>query len=664
MNRLSIISFLLGCLQCAALCGQSVVSQALDSRFAAYENVDCIIYFHERPDLSILREVKGKQQKGELVFQMLKSTADYSQREVQAYLKENGRSYQSFWVVNAIRAQITKRDLEEISRIPQVKNMAYNSPVKAELSHIDHFNSQSRSIEWGIGYIRADEVWDLGFKGAGVVVAGQDTGYEWEHSTLINTYRGYDPVSGTANHNYHWHDAIHNAAPNNPCGSNSPFPCDDNNHGTHTMGTMVGDDGNSNQIGVAPESSWISCRNMDLGDGTPATYMECFEWFLAPTNLNGQSPNPAMAPHVINNSWSCPQYEGCDTSNYEAMRLVIESLKAAGVVVVVSNGNSGPNCSTTNAPPAFFNESFCVGAINSSGVLANFSSRGPSTHTGALKPDVSAPGVSVRSAIRNNGFASFSGTSMAGPHVAGVVALMISANPNIAGEVEQIEDILRATAIPAFNAQTCAGIPGSEHPNHAFGYGIIDAFEAVQMAIGYLQADLLQFYLHQENGHRHLHWQLDNVDQSANVRLMRSSDLQHWELIKQESIAFGLFSGQYIDHTSFKGTLYYRLEWEGISGTVQLSHILTARSQENWFSLYPNPVQESLYLEIGSETFNGAHIAIYDMKGKVINTFSSTFEPFSKVEIPVKHLPAGIYTLIIRSGNQDSIVIRKRFVRN
>ena len=151
-----------------------------------------------------------------------------------------------------------------------------------------------------------------GYTGQGAVIAGQDTGYQWDHPALKDQYRGWN--GSAADHNYNWHDAIH--ATGSSCGADSPCPCDDNDHGTHTMGTMVGDDGGANQIGMAPGARWIGCRNMNAGVGTPTTYIECFEWFIAPTDLAGQNPNPAMAPDVINNSWGCPESEGCSAGQF------------------------------------------------------------------------------------------------------------------------------------------------------------------------------------------------------------------------------------------------------------------------------------------------------------------------------------------------------------
>lgn len=122
-------------------------------------------------------------------------------------------------------------------------------------------------MEWNLQLVGADQVWALGATGQGVVIGGQDTGYDWDHPALIEQYRGWDGLS--ADHNYNWHDAIHSNSGFNDCGADSPEPCDDNRHGTHTMGTMVGDDGAGNQVGMAPGAEWIGCRNMDEGVGTP-----------------------------------------------------------------------------------------------------------------------------------------------------------------------------------------------------------------------------------------------------------------------------------------------------------------------------------------------------------------------------------------------------------
>ncbi|RMF01403.1 MAG: T9SS C-terminal target domain-containing protein [Bacteroidetes bacterium] len=333
----------------------------------------------------------------------------------------------------------------------------------------------------------------MGYRGAGVVVAGQDTGYDWENPRIQPSYRGWDGTR--ANHNYHWHDAIreinllHNdtiiAPENNPCGLDVDAPCDDHNHGTHTMGTMVGQEEEGDQIGVAPEAQWIGCRNMERGWGSPASYLECFDWFLAPTDLNGANPDPSLAPHVINNSWSCPAVEGCDSMNVVLLQQATEALRAAGIFVVASAGNDGPSCNTISKPAAMFEAAFTVGAIGSNDTIGRFSSRGVVTSDGSfrLKPNIVAPGVGVRSIVRNGQYRTWNGTSMASPHVAGAVALLISANPQLAGEVDSIQHILETTAIPRTGPEDCEGSLGSEVPNAVYGYGSLNVLAAVERAL-------------------------------------------------------------------------------------------------------------------------------------------------------------------------------------
>jgi hypothetical protein len=223
---------------------------------------------------------------------------------------------------------------------------------------------------------------------------------------------------------------------------------------------------------------------MDQGNGTPATYSECFQFFIAPTDLNGQNPNPALRPHAMNNSWGCPASEGCTTR--AELETIVNNTEAAGIFVEASAGNSGPGCASVSDPPAIYSAVFSTGAINSSNTLASFSSRGPSTFypQTLLKPNISAPGVNVRSSTNasDSSYSSFQGTSMAGPHVVGVVALLWSARPQLVRDIAQTKTILQNTANPnvvVSPVQTCDGIPSSQIPNNSFGYGRVDALAAV-----------------------------------------------------------------------------------------------------------------------------------------------------------------------------------------
>ncbi len=447
---------------------------------------DVIIMMRDQADISAVANIRGKDAKATYVYEHLYKHASMTQQEIIRLLVEHKVRHRSYYIVNMISATCNYETISMLSRRDDVayviedgKFSMLQPPARDE-----SFGSGNRSATWGLNKIGAPTVWSMGYTGQGVVIGGQDTGYAWEVATIKSKYRGWDGM--TANHDYNWHDAIHSNQGSNPCGYDSPEPCDDHNHGTHTMGTMVGDtDNNGDDIGVAPGAKWIGCRNMDNGDGQLSTYVECFEWFLAPYPVSGGSGDPTKMPHVINNSWGCPPSEGCNSTNFSVMELALNNLRSAGCVIVVSAGNSGSSCNTVNDPAAIFEGSFSVGATNSSDAIANFSSRGTVTVDGSnrLKPNVAAPGVSVRSCIKNGTFANYSGTSMAGPHVAGLVALMISANPQLAGEVDQIEDIIEQTAVHLTSSQNCNGTNGTTIPNNTFGYGRIDAVAAVNRAL-------------------------------------------------------------------------------------------------------------------------------------------------------------------------------------
>jgi len=475
--------------------GQTI-SPALEKELSTKSQTEFLVLLKAQADVSFAHQLPTKLERGRYVYEQTRQLAEATQPGIRALLKKRRADYRPFYVVNALWVKGGLALARELAALPEVAQLQRNPRFLLDVlpAKESKLSTRSDGVEWGVAQIGANEVWAMGYTGQNVVIGGQDTGYDWDHPAIINTYRGWD--GSTADHNYNWHDAIHqidslNGAPYeadaNPCGLDSPIPCDDNNHGTHTMGTMAGAESDEGKkIGVAPDAQWIGCRNMERGWGSPASYIECFEWFLAPTNISGEAPDPSQAPHVINNSWACPAIEGCTPENFELMREVVDNLKAAGIVVVVSAGNSGADCHSVRTPAAIFANSFTVGATQQSDTIANFSSRGTVTidGSGRLKPDITAPGVGIRSSIKDGGFAAFSGTSMAGPHVAGAVALLISANPDLAGQVELIEDIIERNAKPMRSAQTCGSRPGTLIPNPVYGYGRIDIAAAVEEALG------------------------------------------------------------------------------------------------------------------------------------------------------------------------------------
>jgi serine protease AprX len=455
----------------------------IDSTRAGAE-AEFFVVLERQADLSSARTLKSKLAKGAFVYETLFRAAQESQASIRAELDARGVEYQAFYVVNAILVKGDRTLAEILAARPDVKRIDANPIMRQALPephapeplewNPDFLSKAFKAVEPGVSYVRAPQVWNLGYTGQGVVVGGADTGYRWTHLALKNAYRGWNGT--TASHDYNWHDSIHSST--GVCPGNSPAPCDDQGHGTHTMGTAVGLDG-ANQVGMAPGAKWIGCRNMNQGAGTPATYIECMEFFLAPYPVGGtpSQGDPSKAPHVTVNSWGCPPSEGCTTPNI--LLTAVANTRAAGIVMEVSAGNSGSACSTVVDPPSFYDPSFTTGALTTgTDNVASFSSRGPVTVDGSnrLKPDIMAPGTSTRSSYRTSdtAYSSLSGTSMAGPHVAGGVALLISAFPSLAGNPDTIESRLTSSAFDRpLTTATCSSAAGVV-PNNVYGHGRLD----------------------------------------------------------------------------------------------------------------------------------------------------------------------------------------------
>ena len=425
------------------------------------------------------------------LYRSLTAHAAAAQAPLLAWLDARGIPYRRYYIVNLISLDADAALAEQLRRRPEVARLVANPTVHTlsavvappalgwALSLQPADTPNAPALLYGLEAIGAPALWARGIRGQGIVLAGQDTGVEWEHPALRARYRGWDGQSAV--HDYHWFDAWAGTPQFDPCAGRVD-PCDDNGHGTHTVGTLVGHIG-TQPLGAAPDARWMGCRNMLRGFGTPESYIACFQFFLAPYPQGGdplRDGRPELAPHILNNSWGCPPYEGCDADTLAA---VVEVAHAAGQLVVASAGNSGPGCSSVRDPIAIYADTLTVGSHDASGAMAGSSSRGPVTVDGSarLKPDISAPGVGIYSAYRGGGYAFLSGTSMAGPHVAAGAALLWSAFPYLVGEPELTRQLLIKSATPMPSA-LCTGGDTPVRPNPVSGYGRLNLVAAWEMA--------------------------------------------------------------------------------------------------------------------------------------------------------------------------------------
>lgn len=448
------------------------------------QQAEFIVVLADQADLSAAATMRTKTEKGGYVYNTLRNKSKTTQAPILKWIREHKLKHRSFYIVNAVLVKGTRQIAEALAARPDVAKVEGNSHLRTEPAQpVSAAEAPSRprtpeTIEPGINYTHAPQVWELGFTGQGIVVGSADTGVRWTHNALKPHYRGWDGVS--ADHDYNWHDAIHDSG-GEVCGNDSPFPCDGVSHGSHTTGTMIGDDGAGNQIGMAPGAKWIACRMLDeTGSGTDANAIECMEFFLAPYPVGGDPSqgDPAKAPDITNNSWGCAPSPSEDCQN-DAMQAAVEAQRAAGIMMVVAAGNEGSDCSTLRTP-GIYEASYTVGALTTgTDDITSFSSRGPVTvdGSGRIKPDITAPGAAIRSATNasDNSYAAFQGTSMATPHIAGAMALLWSANPSLQNQIDASRAVLDNAAVHI--ASTQCGDAGP--PNDVYGWGRVDIFAGV-----------------------------------------------------------------------------------------------------------------------------------------------------------------------------------------
>ncbi|WP_328907670.1 S8 family serine peptidase [Streptomyces sp. NBC_00234] len=416
------------------------------------------VEFGRDADLRAAAKARTKTEKATAVLAAKKQQAKTSQANAVKLLKSAGVDHTSFWINNSLQVVGGKELVDKLAALPEVAQINSDEAIELDTPVAAETEPTVDAVEWNVDRIEAPRVWDeIGVRGEGIVVANIDSGVQYDHPALKKQYRGLK-ADGTYDHEYNWFD------PTQEC--DVAAPCDTSGHGTHTMGTMVGDDGGTNRVGVAPGAKWISVKACTFKLCNTAPLLAAGQWMIAPTDLRGGNPRPDLAPDVVNNSW------GGDGSN-PMYQDIVAAWRAAGIFPAFSNGNSGPICNTSGFPGSYVS-SYSSGAFDINNEIFLYSSRG-SGENGTIKPNLAAPGVNVRSSVTGGGYAPASGTSMASPHTAATVALMWSASPAIQGDVARTEAFLNQTAIDTDNT-TCGGTAAK---NNVFGEGRLNAYKAV-----------------------------------------------------------------------------------------------------------------------------------------------------------------------------------------
>jgi subtilisin family serine protease len=425
------------------------------------------VILKDQADLSSASGMKDYNARREFVYSTLVKQANSSQANLRQTLDRFRIGYTPYYLENSIEINAdpvlrlwlnTRPEIERVLDSPRLRPLP-RKPPQARGSA-----AAPNGPTWNLTLIGADRVWnELNVRGEGIVIGQSDSGVQGDHPELASSYRGKD-----GQNNYNWLDPWYH----------SKSPQDLMGHGTHTLGIVLG-----KTTGVAPDATWFACVNLARNLGDPPFYLNCMQFMLAPYPQDGdpfKDGDPSKGAHVSNNSWGCPPMEGCDP---DALLYATNAMRAAGIFVEASAGNDGPACDTVTDPLSLYASAYTTGAIDRLGQLASFSSLGPVTvdGSGRIKPDIVAPGVEVLSAFPQNTYAIRSGTSMSGPHVVGVVALMWSANPALIGDIEQTEQILDQSASPYTGTLPSCSQANSD-PSSAVGYGVLDAYTAVKMA--------------------------------------------------------------------------------------------------------------------------------------------------------------------------------------
>ncbi|MEU6076930.1 S8 family serine peptidase [Micromonospora sp. NPDC047074] len=419
----------------------------------------------DRAELDRTQRRSGRAARTTRVYQAKVAHAEQSQRGVRSLLADRKVSHTPYWIANviavtgdlALATELAGR--ADVASVMPVARAVLEDPVTSA-----GVPATATELPWNLTAVGAGKVWDeYGVTGQGVVIGSIDSGVDHDHPALVRQYRGNNG-DGSFSHDHNWYD------PTGICGAGG-VPCDNHGHGTHTTGTVLGDDGAGKPIGVAPGARWIAAKGCEGRSCSETALLAAGQWMVAPTDRNGQNPRPDLSPDIVNNSWG-----GVD-DGYHFYEEILSTWLAAGMFPVFSVGNEGEQGCNSAGYPSTSPLAYAVGAVDRDRVAGDFSSRG-AARDGATRPDIAAPGVDVVSSTPGGEYGAASGTSMAAPHVTGAIALLWSAVPNLRRDVATTRELLDRTAHDVDD--TSCGGTGTD--NNIYGEGTLDAYDLVSKA--------------------------------------------------------------------------------------------------------------------------------------------------------------------------------------
>jgi subtilisin family serine protease len=448
------------------ICGELSSSLQNISLNAGESKVQVVVFFDDDPSLlpskSLSSKELGRTKLHEQTYYNLKSISKIYNDNFERNLSKStikGEIIKKYWIAGAALVEVNAEDLQSLSELDGVRFIAPDTTLALiEPASISVAPQLSSGVESNLTAIKADKLWERGLTGEGRIIGSFDTGVDGSHPAVSAKWQGNINEDNSAA----WFD---------PYGST--FPVDNGGHGTHVMGIMVGHDDNDT-IGVAFNARWIGASVIDRGSGlskTVSDILDAFEWAADP---DGNPSTIDDVPDVICHSWGIPSgiFPDCDNTFWTA----IDNLESLGVVCIFAAGNEGPDSLSIRQPADRTSgplNAFAVGAIDQDDpdfMIASFSSRGPSRCDGnQIKPEVVAPGMSIRSCYPNDSYRFISGTSMAAPHVAASVALLREYNPEATSE--EIKQALYSSAIDL----------GETGEDNFYGNGLIDLEAAIAL---------------------------------------------------------------------------------------------------------------------------------------------------------------------------------------